>query len=113
MQKKNTGAWRSLAYRDGLKNRWPADTGPCVRIAPPPSQTLVSDADVNQVRSLRPAFLCRFLGDSPTLFWCEPICACSPALLSAQASHLDRSGIALVWLGVRCLARGDVSDHFR
>ena len=97
---KNTGAWRSLAYRDGLKNRWPADTGPCVRIAPPPSQTLALESDVNQVGSLRPAFLCRFLGDFPTLFRRQSFRARSTALLSAQAPHLDRSGIALVRLGV-------------
>jgi hypothetical protein len=57
--------------------------------------------------------LCRFLGDFPTVFWRESIRSRSTALLSAQTPHLDRSRIALVRLGVRRLARGDVSDHLR
>jgi len=44
--------------------------------------------------------LCRFLGDFPTLFRRQSFRARSTALLSAQAPHLDRSGIALVRLGV-------------
>ncbi len=84
-----------------------------VQIPPPPSETLASESDVNQVRSLRPALLSRFLGDFPALLWRQSVRACSTALLSTQAPHLDRSGVSRVRFGIGRLARGDVADHLR
>ena len=62
---------------------------------------------------LRPAFLCGFLGNFPTLRWRQLVSAGSPALRATELPKRNSGGISVIRYGVCSLSGRNVANQFR